>query len=68
MAVRKEIPYCSGIYFLTFTCVRWIPLFEIPLLARVYFKRCGWRGVCDPCLVTKKMTLYLIKKLCEYKI
>ena len=29
MAVRKEIPYCSGIYFLTFTCVRWIPLFEI---------------------------------------
>ena len=29
MAVRKQIPYDSGIYFITFTCTRWIPLFEI---------------------------------------
>jgi hypothetical protein len=29
MAVRKKIPYQSGIYYITFTCARWIPLFEI---------------------------------------
>jgi len=29
MAVRKKIPYKSGIFSVTFTCARWIPLFEI---------------------------------------
>jgi hypothetical protein len=29
MAVRKKIPYQSGIFFITFTCAHWIPLFEI---------------------------------------
>ncbi|MBL7755562.1 MAG: hypothetical protein JNM44_13890 [Chitinophagaceae bacterium] len=29
MAVRKKIPYSSGIFSVTFTCARWFPLFEI---------------------------------------
>ena len=29
MSVRKKIPSNSGIFFITFTCARWIPLFEI---------------------------------------
>ena len=29
MAVRKKIPYSSGIFSVTFTCARWLPLFEI---------------------------------------
>ena len=29
MAVRKKIPYGSGIFSVTFTCARWLPLFEI---------------------------------------
>jgi REP element-mobilizing transposase RayT len=29
MSVRKEITEYSGIYFITFTCCRWLPLFEI---------------------------------------
>jgi hypothetical protein len=28
MAVRKQIPYASGVFFITFTCARFIPLFE----------------------------------------
>ena len=26
MTVRKEIPHHHGLYFITFTCCRWIPL------------------------------------------
>ena len=29
MSVRKEITEYSGIFFVTFTCHRWMPLFEI---------------------------------------
>ena len=29
MSVRNKIPYNSGIFFITFTCARWTPLFEI---------------------------------------
>ncbi|WP_079689758.1 transposase [Ohtaekwangia koreensis] len=29
MSVRKEITEYSGIYFITFTCCQWLPLFEI---------------------------------------
>ena len=29
MSVRKTIPYSSGVFFITFTCVEWIPLFEL---------------------------------------
>jgi hypothetical protein len=29
MAVRKKIPYSSGIFSITFTCARWLPLFEL---------------------------------------
>ncbi len=29
MAVRKQIPYSSGIFFITFTCARFIPLFAL---------------------------------------
>ena len=29
MPVRKAIPQKDGIYFITFTCARWLPLFEI---------------------------------------
>ncbi len=29
MSVRKTIPYNSGVYFITFTCARWLPLFKI---------------------------------------
>ncbi|MBU3676013.1 MAG: hypothetical protein FGM54_02380 [Chitinophagaceae bacterium] len=28
MPVKKEIPYNSGIFFITFTCSNWIPIFE----------------------------------------
>ena len=28
MPVKKQIPYSSGIYFITFTCTNWIPIFE----------------------------------------
>jgi len=28
MPVRREIPYDEGLYFVTFTCYKWIPLFE----------------------------------------
>ena len=28
MAVRHQIPYKSGIFFITITCARWLPLFE----------------------------------------
>jgi REP element-mobilizing transposase RayT len=29
MSVRKQIPYSTGTFFITFTCINWIPLFEI---------------------------------------
>ena len=29
MAVRRQIPYKSGMFFITFTCARWMPLFEM---------------------------------------
>jgi hypothetical protein len=29
MPVRKTIPEKDGVYFLTFTCARWLPLFAI---------------------------------------
>lgn len=29
MSVKKEIPYYSGLYFITITCCKWLPLFEI---------------------------------------
>jgi REP element-mobilizing transposase RayT len=28
MPVRREIPYDEGLYFITFTCYKWLPLFE----------------------------------------
>ncbi|MBK8685064.1 MAG: transposase [Bacteroidetes bacterium] len=28
MAVRHQIPYKSGIFFITITCARWLPLFD----------------------------------------
>ena len=28
MTVRREISYAEGIYFITFTCCKWLPLFE----------------------------------------
>jgi REP element-mobilizing transposase RayT len=29
MSVRKQITEVNGVYFITFTCARWLPLFEI---------------------------------------
>lgn len=29
MSVRKQITEENGVYFITFTCARWVPLFEI---------------------------------------
>jgi hypothetical protein len=29
MSVRKNIPYNNGVYFITFTCARWLPLFKM---------------------------------------
>ncbi|MEX6686545.1 hypothetical protein QTN47_03515 [Danxiaibacter flavus] len=29
MSVRKLIPETDGVYFITFTCARWLPLFKI---------------------------------------
>jgi len=29
MPVRRKIPFCEGIYFITFTCFRWLPLIEL---------------------------------------
>ncbi len=29
MSVRKAIPYNNGVYFITFTCTQWLPLFSI---------------------------------------
>ncbi len=28
MPVRKDIPYNKGLFFITFTCFRWLPLIE----------------------------------------
>jgi len=29
MPVRREIPYKEGLYFITFTCYKWLPLIEL---------------------------------------
>lgn len=29
MPVKTNIAYCSGMYFITFTCINWLSLFEI---------------------------------------
>lgn len=29
MSVRKQITEVNGVYFITFTCARWLPLLEI---------------------------------------
>ena len=29
MAVKQTIPYNDGIYFITFTCYKWMPLVEL---------------------------------------
>jgi REP element-mobilizing transposase RayT len=29
MSVKRELPFTSGLYFITFTCHKWLPLFEI---------------------------------------
>src|SRR5882762_7422515 len=29
MSVRKEISNTEGVYFITFTCCKWLPLFEL---------------------------------------
>jgi REP element-mobilizing transposase RayT len=29
MSVRKEMPFTEGVYFITFTCYKWLPLFEV---------------------------------------
>ena len=29
MPVRRTIPNAEGVYFITFTCVRWLPLFKL---------------------------------------
>jgi REP element-mobilizing transposase RayT len=29
MPVRREIPYNEGLYFITFTCYKWLPMIEI---------------------------------------
>jgi hypothetical protein len=28
MPVRKDIPYTQGMFFVTFTCYKWLPLIE----------------------------------------
>ena len=28
MPVRKDIPHCEGLFFITFTCYRWQPLID----------------------------------------
>ena len=29
MSTKRQIPYNDGVYFITFTCHKWLPLFEI---------------------------------------
>jgi REP element-mobilizing transposase RayT len=29
MSTKRQIPYNDGVYFITFTCYKWLPLFEI---------------------------------------
>ncbi len=31
MSTRRKIPYKDGVYFVTFTCYKWLPLFELSL-------------------------------------
>ena len=39
MPVKRNIPYSEGIYFITFTCHRWLPLID---LANGYDIICRW--------------------------
>lgn len=38
MPVRKTIPEKDGVYFITFTCARWLPLFDITNRYSVVYK------------------------------
>ena len=38
MPVRKTIPEKDGVYFITFTCARWLPLFKITNGYNVVYK------------------------------
>jgi hypothetical protein len=38
MPVRKTIPEKDGVYFITFTCARWLPLFELTNSYDVVYK------------------------------
>ena len=29
MSIRNKIYYPDGVYFITFTCIKWLPLFEL---------------------------------------
>ena len=42
MSVRKTIPYNNGVYFITFTCARWLPLFKI---CNAYNLVCNWFNI-----------------------
>jgi REP element-mobilizing transposase RayT len=39
MSVRKETPFKEGVYFITFTCYRWLPLFNIVNAYDVVYKQ-----------------------------
>jgi REP element-mobilizing transposase RayT len=39
MSVRKEMPHKDGIYFITFTCCQWLPLFELTSLYDEIYKQ-----------------------------
>ncbi len=51
MPVRTNIHHTSGIYFITFTCTKWLPLFEITN---------GWQTVYDWFDYLKKEGHYII--------
>jgi REP element-mobilizing transposase RayT len=38
MPVRREIPYNKGLYFITFTCYKWLPLIEITNSYEIVYK------------------------------
>ena len=38
MAVKRSIPYDSGVYFITFTCYNWIPLIDITNSYDLFYK------------------------------
>ncbi|MEP6846337.1 MAG: hypothetical protein ABI861_10055 [Panacibacter sp.] len=45
MPVRKNIPYTSGIFSITFTCTNWLSLFEI---ANAYSTVYNWFDILKP--------------------